>query len=150
VNWCLRQSNTSYTKSAGSQDFLNHSEFVKGSEPVFGAIAVFTSLDGNGDFKTTGHVAFVVGKMKDNKGEDQILCLGGNQSQTIKVSPYSLSQDKTERAGRSFFRGYYIPKAYANKLNDYKISITDYTNANIASQQIVNLNIKSTGDESTR
>ena len=150
VNWCLRQSNTSHTKSAGSQTFLKHSEFVKISEPVFGAIAAFTNLDGNGDFKTTGHVAFVVGKMKNNKGEDQILCLGGNQSQTIKVSQYSLSQDKEQRAGTSFFRGYYIPKAYTNKLKDYETSIVNYTNDKIANQQIVNLNINSPENESTR
>ena len=146
VNWCLRQSNTSHTKSAGSQTFLKHSEFVKISEPVFGAIAVFTNLDGNGDFKTTGHVAFVVGTI----GNDQILCLGGNQSQTIKVSLYSLSQDKKRRLDKSLFRGYYIPKAYTNKLKDYKTSITDYTNAKIANQQIINLNINSTENESTR
>jgi uncharacterized protein (TIGR02594 family) len=150
VNWCLRQSNTSYTKSTGSQSFLSHSEFVKVSEPVFGAIAVFTNLDGNGDFKTTGHVAFVVGKMKDNKGEDQVLCLGGNQSQTIKVSQYSLKSIKGARKNQLYFRGYYIPKTYTNKLNDYKTSIVNYTDADIANQQIINLNINSTENESTR
>jgi hypothetical protein len=107
---------------------------------------VFTNLDGNGDFKTTGHITFVVGKI----GNDQILCLGGNQSQTIKVSSYSLESKKEARKNQLYFRGYYIPKAYANKLNDYKTSIVNYTNVKIANQQIINLNINSTENESTR
>ncbi|MDR2813688.1 MAG: hypothetical protein LBB79_03405 [Prevotellaceae bacterium] len=100
----------------------------------------------NGDYTTSGHVTFVVGKI----GNDQILCLGGNQSQTIKVSPYLLSQDNVESAGSLSFREYYIPKAYADKLKDYKTSIIDYTNVDIANQQIINLNINSTENESTR
>jgi uncharacterized protein (TIGR02594 family) len=146
ANWCLRQSETGYTQSAGSQTFLNHADFVQISEPIFGAIAIFTNLDGNADFKTTGHVAFVVGKI----GNDQILCLGGNQSNTIKVSQYSLSQNKEKLAGKLFFRGYYIPKSYFDELKNYKTSIDDYTDAKEANQQIINLNINSTKNENTR
>jgi hypothetical protein len=107
---------------------------------------VFTNLDGNGGFKTTGHVAFVVGRI----GNDQILCLGGNQSQTIKVSKYSLDNRKEYMSGKLYFREYYIPKAYVNKLKDYKTSIIDYTNEKTANQQIIHLNINSIENESTR
>ncbi|WP_158648455.1 TIGR02594 family protein, partial [Candidatus Symbiothrix dinenymphae] len=144
ANWCLRQSGTAYTKSAGSQTFLNHAEFVKISEPVFGAIAVFTNLDSNGNFKTSGHVAFVVGR----NGKDNILCLGGNQSDKIKVSQFSTKDIKL--SGKSYFRGYYLPRSYVDKLKNYKTSVTDYTDAETANKQIINLNINTTTNESTR
>ena len=150
VNWCLRKSNTSYTKSAGSQTFLSHPDFVKISEPVFGAIAVFTNLDANGNFKQSGHVALVVGTIKNKDKKQDILCLGGNQSQTIKVSPYSLEQDKDMMKGKYLFRGYYIPKMYKDNLNDYEIFTQEYASADVANTQIINLNINTTENENTR
>jgi uncharacterized protein (TIGR02594 family) len=157
ANWCLRHSNTDYTKSAGSQTFLTNTNFEKISEPVFGAIAVFTKLNKNGtdwyrdrNGNLQGHVTFVIGTSKNKEGKGQILGLGGNQNDKIKVAPYLLSQDKNEMAGKLFFRGYYIPKKYNNKLNNYKIIVVPYDNADTANQQILNLIIKTEENESTR
>jgi uncharacterized protein (TIGR02594 family) len=146
ANWCLRKSDVAYTRSAGSQTFLNNPDFVQIHEPVFGAIAVFTNLDGNGEFKTSGHVAFVVGRI----GNDQILCLGGNQGDMIKVSRYSLKQRREDMLNKLYFRGYYIPRAYLDKLENYKITVGVYNDAKIANQQIINLNINTPENESTR
>jgi hypothetical protein len=66
------------------------------------------------------------------------------------VSKYSLDNSKEYMSDKLYFRGYYIPKAYVDKLKDYKTSIIDYTDTKIANQQIINLNIKSTENESTR
>jgi uncharacterized protein (TIGR02594 family) len=148
VNWCLRKSNTSYTKSAGSQTFLSHPDFVKISEPVFGAIAVFTNLDDIGNFKTSGHVAVVVGKLDND--DNIVLCLSGNQSNTINVTPFSISQDREKRRKKLFFRGYYIPKDYVNKIGEYNTEVKRYANSTMANQQIVNLNINTTENENTR
>ncbi len=146
ANWCLRESKVAYTKSAGSQTFLSNTEFVQIYEPAFGAIAVFTNLDGYGNFRTSGHVAFVVGKI----GKNEILCLGGNQADMIKVSSYSLEKKKDKKKNQLYFRGYYIPKTYSDKLENYKTEIKTYSDSKVANQEIIKLNIDTQKNESTR
>lgn len=53
-------------------------------------------------------------------------------------------------AGKLFFRGYYIPKSYSDKIIKYNTTIKNYTDSQSANQSIINLNINTTENESTR
>lgn len=64
------------------------------SVPVVGAVVVF-------DRKGGGHVGFVVGK--DKAGN--LMVLGGNQGDMVKVSPFAMSRV----AGFRLPRGYSVP-----------------------------------------
>ena len=64
------------------------------SVPVIGAVVIFDRQGG-------GHVGFVVGK--DSRGN--LMVLGGNQGDMVKVSPFAISRV----AGLRLPRGYAVP-----------------------------------------
>ena len=68
------------TKSARAKSWLDYG--IPGDGPV-GDIAIFTREGG-------GHVAFV--NKKFTKGDAVVNCLGGNQSNRVKVSDYDSSR----------------------------------------------------------
>lgn len=76
VNWVHKQSGISGTGSALAMSYKNWGKKV--DKPAYGAVAVFSHGGGK------GHVGFVVGKQGSN-----ILVLGGNQSNQVKISSYS-------------------------------------------------------------
>lgn len=75
-----------------AKDWLTWGESI--AAPVVGAVVVF-ARDGG------GHVGFVVGK--DQKGN--LMVLGGNQGDMVKVSPFAMSRV----AGFRLPKGYNIP-----------------------------------------
>jgi uncharacterized protein (TIGR02594 family) len=79
VNWVMKKAGH---KPTGSAQAISWSRWGKKLDrPAYGAIAVFSYGGGK------GHVGFIVGK----KG-DKLLILGGNQSNTVKVSSFGKSQ----------------------------------------------------------
>lgn len=62
-----------------AKDYLNHG--LQLDKPAYGCVVVF-SRDGG------GHVGFVVGKDKD----DNLMVLGGNQSDGINIKPFSVKR----------------------------------------------------------
>lgn len=76
VNWVHKQAGISSTGSALAMSYKNWGKKV--DKPAYGAVAVFSHGGGK------GHVGFVVGKQGSN-----ILVLGGNQSNQVKISSYS-------------------------------------------------------------
>ncbi|MBQ4819925.1 TIGR02594 family protein [Aquimarina sp. MMG016] len=121
VNWCLDQTNYKGSKSAGSQSILwkEGKLFKRIEEPVFGCIVVMTNhRKDNGKKTSYGHVTFLYGT--DNKGN--LICLGGNQGQTIKFSRYKtegvsgrlimdIGKEK-DVALEQKFNGYFLPINY--------------------------------------
>ena len=80
VAWCLKQSNTNYLKSALSRDWLS---WGQESGNVMGCIAILW----RGDIKaTTGHIGFYIGEDEKN-----LYLLGGNQSNSVSIAPYSFN-----------------------------------------------------------
>lgn len=78
VNWCLGRAGIKGNNSARAKDFLKWGTAGTGE---IGDIAVF-NRDGG------GHVGFVAEKREHGSGSIRIL--GGNQSNQVKVSSYSL------------------------------------------------------------
>lgn len=70
--------------------------------PVVGAVVVFDRAGG-------GHVGIVVGR--DQKGN--LMVLGGNQGDMVKISPFPLSRNPRYR----------IPKGYAVPLEHYTLPL---------------------------
>jgi uncharacterized protein (TIGR02594 family) len=89
ANYCLVTAGYAGTNSAWSGSFFNDStgRFVTLPEPQFGCIVIFRDnpqADDNAEWKTgSGHVTFFM----DQQGQT-MHCLGGNQSDTVKVSAY--------------------------------------------------------------
>ena len=86
VHWCSSFVNWVMTKAGytgtGSATAISWAKWGKKlDKPAYGAIAVFSYGGGK------GHVGFIVGK----RGE-KLLILGGNQSDTVKVSSFGTSQ----------------------------------------------------------
>ncbi|AYP28396.1 baseplate hub subunit and tail lysozyme [Serratia phage vB_SmaA_3M] len=80
VGWCLLKAGYTSTKSALARSYMSWG--VALSEPRYGAIVVFR----RGNNPTFGHVTFV------QKFDSQYLyCLGGNQSDQVKVSRFPRS-----------------------------------------------------------
>lgn len=79
VCWCLEKANIKSPRSARAKDFLGWGKVLL--VPSVGCIAVFKR-------DTGGHVGFVAEVPK--KGDKKIKILGGNQSNQVKVSSYSL------------------------------------------------------------
>lgn len=75
-----------------AKDWLNWGESL--ACPAVGAIVVFTRDGG-------GHVGIVIGKDKDGN----LLVLGGNQGDMVKISPFAMSRV----AGFRVPKGYNIP-----------------------------------------
>ena len=68
------------TRSAWARSYLGWGEEM--AAPALGAIAVLERGP------TSGHVAFVVGR----QGSDQIMLLGGNQSDMVRISAFPVSR----------------------------------------------------------
>ncbi|PIF23922.1 TIGR02594 family protein [Candidatus Pantoea floridensis] len=100
VNYCLKESGYAISGSASSQSFSKNKNFVKISQPIYGAIVVFRKRG-----SWTGHVAFVYCKFKD--GEYGVL--GGNQANSVTVNP--LKKVYLEQLNYELI-GYYVPASY--------------------------------------
>ncbi|WP_019617196.1 SH3 domain-containing C40 family peptidase [Psychromonas ossibalaenae] len=78
VNWCVESSGYEGTDSAWARDWLNWGE--RTNNPEKGDIVVFSRGDG-------GHVGFYI-----EENNNEIIVLGGNQSNAVKISPYPRSR----------------------------------------------------------
>lgn len=84
VGYCLEEAGIKSTRSAAARSYDNFGK--KLTRPAYGCIAVKSRKGG-------GHVTFVVGR--DRWGN--LLCLGGNQNDMVKISVYSPSAFHTFR-----------------------------------------------------
>jgi len=75
---CLERVGIRSPRSAAARSFASWGVQLK--EPSYGCVAVFTRDGG-------GHVGFVVGK-----DAGSLRVLGGNQSDSVRVSPYPMSR----------------------------------------------------------
>lgn len=100
VNYCLKESGYAISGSASSQSFSKNKNFVKISQPIYGAIVVFRKRG-----SWTGHVAFVYCKFQN--GEYGVL--GGNQANSVTVNP--LKKVYLEQLNYELI-GYYVPASY--------------------------------------
>lgn len=80
VGWCLLKAGLTSTKSALARSYINWG--VPLSAPKFGAVVVFR----RGNNPTFGHVGFV-----QKFDANYIYCLGGNQSDSVKISRFPRS-----------------------------------------------------------
>ncbi|HAV2293094.1 TPA: TIGR02594 family protein, partial [Enterobacter cloacae] len=78
INYCLKEAGYSMSGSASSQSFKKNKNFIKISEPIYGAIVV---LRKKGSW--TGHVAFIYCLFEDG----EIGVLGGNQGNSVTINP---------------------------------------------------------------
>lgn len=96
VNYCLLKSDPSYPMADnvnGSYSFeSSKSKFVEIKKPIYGAIR-FSKRDGG------GHVCFVIGKHGD-----ELVVLGGNQGNEIKIEVPAKKTNKSQR--------FFVPIAY--------------------------------------
>lgn len=88
VNWCMKQSGIRGTNSAAAASWK---KWGNASASRYGAIAVvYNAAMANSSLTTTGnHVAFLVEETKTHW-----VLLGGNQSNSVKVSRYSKAKWK--------------------------------------------------------
>ncbi|KAB8308349.1 TIGR02594 family protein [Erwinia endophytica] len=101
INYCLKESGYSTSGSASSQSFSKNKNFIKISQPIYGAIVV---LRKKGSW--TGHVAFIYCLFEDG----EIGVLGGNQGDSVTINPlYQVYIN-----GRLHYEliGFYVPKSY--------------------------------------
>ncbi|MDB4950006.1 MAG: hypothetical protein JWM27_2655 [Gemmatimonadetes bacterium] len=77
VNWCMKQAGIKGSGEANARSWLSWGRAV--SEPVRGCVVVLT----RGGSTTSGHVGFYMGP-----NGDRIQVLGGNQSNSVKLSNY--------------------------------------------------------------
>lgn len=85
VNDCLEEEGIPGTRSGMARSFENHKNFVRLSGPAIGAVATFWR---GSPAAGAGHVNFYVGT--DERGRH--LGLGGNQSDSVNVSPMDMSR----------------------------------------------------------
>ncbi|WP_438710337.1 hypothetical protein ACSTS3_15085 [Aquimarina muelleri] len=139
VSWCLDQTNYKGLKQAGSRFYIADDPkwngtgvkskryklkakdmLFKVTEPLYGALALFSDCTKEGVAYNGGHICFVYGTVE---GAEKLAVLGGNQNSQIKVSPYDCSGNvfvswKQRKAGKVVkihykkFRGFYMPKDY--------------------------------------
>lgn len=100
INYCLKEAGYSISGSASSQSFSKNKNFIKISQPIYGAIVV---LRKRGSW--TGHVTFIYCKFKD----DEYGVLGGNQSNSVTVNP--LKKVYLQQLNYELI-GYYVPVSY--------------------------------------
>ncbi|MCU2345482.1 TIGR02594 family protein [Enterobacter roggenkampii] len=141
TNYCLKESGYSTSGSASSQSFSKNKNFIKISQPIYGAIVV---LRKKGSW--TGHVAFIYCFFEDG----EIGVLGGNQGDSVTINPlYQVYIN-----GRLHYEliGFYVPKpyyAYAQKTISSGLRKT--TMSNIAElRESLGANLPSNEDERTR
>lgn len=140
INYCLKESGYSTSGSASSQSFSKNKNFIKISQPIYGAI-VFLRKKGS----WTGHVAFIYCFFEDG----EIGVLGGNQGDSVTINPlYQVYIN-----GRLHYEliGFYVPKpyyAYAQKTISSGLRKT--TMSNIAElRESLGANLPSNEDERT-
>ncbi len=147
VCWCIEQKDLPSPHSAGSRMFLSSAKAEK-CEAFFGAVAIFSDCNATGtNIETSGHATFVFGKLP---GTEIYACLGGNQSDKLKMSSYNCSgnvfvswKEKNGTEHYKIFRGFYKPKGYVIKDMDKLNNNDNYTTADDASKKALNLDIKS-------
>ncbi len=81
ANWCMREAGLKGTNSAAARSWLKWGKEI--SEPVLGCIVIFSRPPN----PAHGHVGFYAGETSTH-----ILTLGGNQSNTVRVSGYRKSR----------------------------------------------------------
>jgi uncharacterized protein (TIGR02594 family) len=103
--WCaiwtnakLEQSDVPGTRSASSQSFRKHKNFVKLEKPALGALAVYTRGKPNSGL---GHVGFYIGETST-----QVLTLGGNESDAVRKQ----FEPKTRLVGYFWPKSVDLPK----------------------------------------
>ncbi|MDR6464370.1 hypothetical protein [Chryseobacterium sediminis] len=147
VCWCIEQKDLPSPHSAGSRMFLSSAKAEK-CDVFFGAVAIFSDCDSTGtNIETSGHATFVFGKLP---GTEIYACLGGNQSDKLKMSSYNCSgnvfvswKEKNGTEHYKIFRGFYKPKGYVVKDIDKLGNSDNYSSADEASKKALNLDIKS-------
>ena len=83
ANWVMEQAGFSDTNSLGAKDWLKWG--ISLSSPRYGAITVLKRVPKNKKYEGwEGHVGFFV-----KKHGSKIHLLGGNQSNQVKVTPFS-------------------------------------------------------------
>lgn len=110
VNWCMTQAGFQGTNSAQAISWAKWAGGQKFDKPCYGSIVVFSYGGGK------GHVGFLVG-MK----EGRLAVLGGNQSNSVKVSTFSLGK----------VMGFVLPTGIQPiyEIPEYKGPVTVYKNA---------------------
>lgn len=83
VSWCLEMAGIKSTRSAAARSYLNFGKKVSLADAKIGDIVVFQ----RGSSSWQGHVGFYAGKQGS-----QILVLGGNQSNSVNITPYSTAK----------------------------------------------------------
>ena len=107
--------------------------FVKIDKPVYGALMVMRNyVAETGKFAGSGHITFVYGQTANG----HIAGLGGNQGDSVKLSPYaksgvsaSFKLNKTKMEQK--FHAFYIPatyEEYAKKQGD--LAVVDIIDVN--------------------
>jgi len=141
INYCLKESGYSTSGSASSQSFSKNKNFIKVSQPIYGAIVL---LRKKGSW--TGHVAFIYCLFEDG----EIGVLGGNQGDSVTINPlYQVYIN-----GRLHYEliGFYVPQSYyvyAQKTISSGMRKT--TMSNIAElRESLGANLPSNEDERTR
>ncbi|MCJ8536305.1 TIGR02594 family protein [Enterobacter cloacae] len=141
INYCLKEAGYSMSGSASSQSFKKNKNFIKISEPIYGAIVV---LRKKGSW--TGHVAFIYCLFEDG----EIGVLGGNQGNSVTINP--LYQVYINGRLNYELIGFYIPKSYypyAQKI--ISSGMRETTMSNIAElRESLGANLLSNEDERTR
>lgn len=141
INYCLKEAGYSMSGSASSQSFKKNKNFVRISEPIYGAIVV---LRKKGSW--TGHVAFIYCLFEDG----EIGVLGGNQGNSVTINP--LYQVYINGRLNYELIGFYIPKSYypyAQKI--ISSGMRETTMSNIAElRESLGANLPSNEDERTR
>jgi len=124
VSWCIDQTGFISPKTSGSRFYIaddikwntkSKDILRRVTDPVYGAIAVFSDCDSFGNCKLQGHVGFLYGKLPNG----EMAILGGNQGNKLKLTGYDCSGkvflSYTDKAGNKYykkFRGFFIPKSY--------------------------------------
>lgn len=89
VNWVMRQSGHTGTQNALASSWLAWGE--KLAEPRYGAIAIIRSKSAAGNAATGSSTGYHVGFLVEQT-DKALRILGGNQSDSVKVSSFSLEK----------------------------------------------------------
>ncbi|MCF6349806.1 MAG: TIGR02594 family protein [Flavobacteriaceae bacterium] len=136
MNWCINESGYKYAKSASSlapihKDLKKY--YKKIEKPIYGCIVVYKHKS---DWK--GHTGFLYGMNSNEK----YLLLGGNQTDTIKLSEYG---EYTSKSKKKKLYGFYVPADYKVTNADYLTDEDKDLNLNKENKKIGVLNTKNSG-----
>ncbi len=138
ANWVLAQANQKHIKSPASQGVLTAegTNFIRVTEPSFGAIVLMTNYrKDTGASIGKGHMTFLYGK----ESNGNLVCLGGNQGDRIKFSPYKQTGVSSSRKVKingvkvtieQKFNGFFLPLNYTPSQIDKEIEIINIDNMN--------------------